>query len=665
MSDIYVPGLSSRFNTDKIVEDLMRIERIPRDRAEKSVEGLKTQKTYWQDLGRRITSLRESARMLYSFQNPFNERTVNSSNDAVLTGTATREALQQERSFTVKQLAQADRFLSSPLAEGYRVPEGRYVFTVGEEEVAFDFRGGTAGDFIDALNRRGRDKIKASLVSIKQGTRSLLVEALQTGAEKRLGFAEAAETLALDTGIAEKFTGSSRELDLDAGKFGGRSTLADGVIHAPPGGEAVIPMPKAPSATLLSLETATRLLPEDNLPEPEPPKGPTIPSPGAVAYGGVSVANAPSEAPPPAARAPVQQVDDMAVLSVVFADGRTAALSPLMDAEGFVPYKFNLGDLQASGEIVSLSLVNKNTHREILVRNAALLDPDAPGGLRPLNPVSTAQDAIVTMEGITVQRPTNRIDDLIPGVTLTARAASDKPVEIKVDTNTEAVKQSIIDMVGNYNRLMADINVLVRNDDRLIEELTYLSPDEREEMRTKMGAFVGDSTLSQIRSSLQSALTASYTTAAGRDLAMLAQIGIGTDVGRSGASGGYDPSRLRGYLEIDETALDSALHTRLAEVKQLFGNDTDGDLIADSGVSVAVEKLTKPFVETGGIITLKTNTLDARISRDERQIQTLDRQLASKEDSLRRQYSQMEGAYNRMESMSTSLSNFSQRRNGD
>ena len=29
MSDIYVPGLRSRFNSEQIVEDLMRLERVP------------------------------------------------------------------------------------------------------------------------------------------------------------------------------------------------------------------------------------------------------------------------------------------------------------------------------------------------------------------------------------------------------------------------------------------------------------------------------------------------------------------------------------------------------------------------------------------------------------------------------------------------------------
>jgi flagellar hook-associated protein 2 len=76
-----------------------------------------------------------------------------------------------------------------------------------------------------------------------------------------------------------------------------------------------------------------------------------------------------------------------------------------------------------------------------------------------------------------------------------------------------------------------------------------------------------------------------------------------------------------------------------------------------------MDLLTKPYVETGGLISLKTGTLDSRMSQDSRRIETLNRQLAAKEATLKNQYAQMEGAYSRMEQMSTSLDQFSQRAN--
>ncbi|MDR2136516.1 MAG: flagellar hook protein, partial [Treponema sp.] len=136
MSDVYVPGIKSRFDTGKIIEGLMSVERLPRDRAERNVEQLETQKGYWQEVGRRISSLRDGARSLYSFQNPFTERIARSADEQAISASATREAAEGEYHFTVKQIAQADRFLSQPLEDSFRVEGGTYAFTVGGDEVS-------------------------------------------------------------------------------------------------------------------------------------------------------------------------------------------------------------------------------------------------------------------------------------------------------------------------------------------------------------------------------------------------------------------------------------------------------------------------------------------------------------------------------------------------
>jgi flagellar hook-associated protein 2 len=272
------------------------------------------------------------------------------------------------------------------------------------------------------------------------------------------------------------------------------------------------------------------------------------------------------------------------------------------------------------------------------------------------------------MEGIEMFRPSNNIDDIIPGVTITAKGVSERPVRIGVQADRAGIKNAIIDLVGNYNLVMAEINVLTarslasgmnaRVDDSIINELSYLSAEEAAGMRERLGGFANDSTLSQLKTSLQRTVTSPYPTEAGRDLALLAQIGIGSNASGSNASG-YSYSRLRGYLEIDPNPLDAAIERDLISIKQLFGMDTDGDLISDTGVALNLDALARPFVETGGNIALKTGTIDTRISQDTRRIETMDRQLAQKEADLRMQYSRMESAYARMEQMSNSLDNFS------
>jgi len=685
MSDVYIPGVRSRFNSEQLVEDLMTIERIPRDRVQTNIDNLQSQKTYWQEVGRRLSSLRESARTLFSFQNPFNERIASSADSTVITASATREAGEQSFNFTVKQTALADRFLSQPLDERDRIEAGNYVFSVGSDEISINFRGGTLREFADIINNRGRDKISASLISVQSGTRSLLIESKMTGAANRLGFSGDAAALVTRIGMMTRSNDARIDIavnDNTARKSGQNASdiiINNGVIQLAPLSNAAVPVNiniASDSPLALRLHTQTRALSDVSANAQQPPPGPSIPA-GSATYGGITIENEPSTSPFPeyAPSVPPPRNDDMGVLNLAFSDGTTAKLPAISDSGQFTLRQYNLAEIARGRTLISINIENANTHREVSISNIEILDPaSTSGGLKPLNAVSTARDAIITMEGIEIFRPVNAIDDLIPGVTLNVRGISDKPVELSVKGNVGLVKDSIISFIANYNRLIAEINILTsttgnsmpdlpqnqraaRGDTRLIDELTYLSRDEAEDMRSRLGAFGGDSTLLNLKSSLQRIVTAPYPTSLERDLALLAQIGISSNASRSA---GYDASRLRGYLEINEEILDAALENKIPAIRELFANDTTGDLLADTGIAYNIDALVNPFVQTGGIISLKTSTIDSRISQDQSRIVSLNRQLASREQELTLQFARMESAYARMESMSNSLNNFSQ-----
>ena len=677
MSDIYIPGMKSRFNSEKVIEDLMKIERIPKDKAEQNVESLETRKTWWQDLGRRISALRESAQMLFSFQNPFNERIVQSSNESVITSSATREADEREYQFTVRQLAQADRFLSVPLDEKTNVEAGTYAFTVGKDAISFNFRGGSLREFADALNRQGRNKIGASIMTVQPGTRSLLLESKITGAENRLSFSGDAAQLAVRLGMAEKINYFHRDITLNANSVWETTaesdppaesvSITDGMVNVPPRASASVQMdigiePESP--LMLKIATLVKFRPEAAQPAPQPE---------AIAGGddetaGEALADDAAAGEESAlAQAQPEELGNFALLSLTFSDGSKASLPAIAGAVAesgdFVAHEYSLASLAGGKTIASLNIENPHPRMELSIRDAVIFDPNADiKPFRALKPVSTAQDAVITMEGIELTRPSNTIDDIIPGITITARGISATPERLEVRPDREAIRETIIALVGNYNRLMAELNILTRTDGRLVDELTYLEKDEVDEMRKRLGAFSGDSTLTQFRSNLLRAVTSPYTTGDEHDISLLAQIGISTNPGSSGGAA-YNPSRLRGYLDIDPKVLDTAMEQNLPAIRQLFAYDTTGDMLADTGVAYNLDVIARPYVELGGIISLKTRTIDSRISQDKRRIDTMERQLAAKEADLKLQYSRMENAYERMERMSSSLDNFSQRNN--
>ena len=73
MSDISIPGVTNKYNTEKIIKGLVNAEKIPLTRMERDRDTLKKRKTVWQDLNRRLSTLRDDAKQLYGFQNPFEE----------------------------------------------------------------------------------------------------------------------------------------------------------------------------------------------------------------------------------------------------------------------------------------------------------------------------------------------------------------------------------------------------------------------------------------------------------------------------------------------------------------------------------------------------------------------------------------------------------------
>lgn len=144
-----------------------------------------------------------------------------------------------------------------------------------------------------------------------------------------------------------------------------------------------------------------------------------------------------------------------------------------------------------------------------------------------------------------------------------------------------------------------------------------------------------------------------YPTSAGSSLDLLAQIGISTNVAKTYS--GFDISKLRGYLEIDSQTLDNALKTKLPAVRDLFGFDSTGDLVINTGVAYEVDKYLRAFNTTGGIIDFKEQNYDQSIAQTKRDIDNLKQKLAQKEQSLRDKYNQMEGAITTLQQSSKSL----------
>ncbi len=651
MADISIPGVTaSKYKTEELIEGLMKLERVPRERADEDLQTYKKQQEAWRQLSRHVSTLRDSVRTLYSYNNPFSEKTAESSDSGAVTATASREAQDQNFSVSVSQVASADSFLSKEIPENGTVEKGTYTFTVGDKKLEFEWKGGSYSDFVTALNRRGGDMLRASLIKTAPGERALLIESLKTGADQRLGFENSALDFALETGLITKNTSAA-------------VSIQEQEAVVPPASSKTMDFSsqvKASQGYVLeyTVSAERQEAGTEETPEGTVPTEPQLQKPGEITYSGITIVNAKSEtalteetAPPPPP-APVETNSVLALRST-----RGAAI-PLPDIPESGEEKFTI-QLNEFGNVDALLVNNKNTNRSVKISNIKIYDPATAGDYTPVNPVSVAKDAVIKYEGITVTRPTNTIDDLIPGVSISVHDTVEKPVSIDVKPDTETAKEAVISFVANYNRVMAEINILTQNKPEIITEIQYFTPEETENAEEKLGMMQGDMTLNTLKSALQRITSNPYTADDNSEFRLLSQIGIST---RADSGGGLDASRLRGYLEIDEGRLDDALENSMQSVKSLFGFDSDGDLVVDSGAAVEMENNVAPYVQTGGIFATRTSGLATRITETERRIAQMDQQLEAKEASLRQKYSQMEGALNRLESQSESISNFSRNR---
>lgn len=162
--------------------------------------------------------------------------------------------------------------------------------------------------------------------------------------------------------------------------------------------------------------------------------------------------------------------------------------------------------------------------------------PDATDGMTL---AQSAQNAIVRLDGVDIQRSSNTITDMIEGVTLTLnKAAVGTNVNLGSNRPTNAIKQTVSDYVDTYNALMATLNDLTKN-------ATSSEP---------AGPLKGDAGIRALRNQLQR-LT-STVLASGGAYSTLAEIGVST--------------QRDGTLLVDKARLDAAMARDPDAIEAMF-----------------------------------------------------------------------------------------------
>jgi flagellar hook-associated protein 2 len=162
--------------------------------------------------------------------------------------------------------------------------------------------------------------------------------------------------------------------------------------------------------------------------------------------------------------------------------------------------------------------------------------------------IQSAQDALLNVDGITLVKSSNTVDDVFEGLTLNLKNAdAGKTVQVSVAENVGDVASVMEGFVESYNSVMS-----------LIHANSKYNPDEDSEAPLLMG----DSTMRQIQSSLQKMITGRLSHL-DSGLSSLADLGISTD-------------SKTGQLNFDSSKLSKALTDDPNGVRRLlssFGED--------------------------------------------------------------------------------------------
>lgn len=271
--------------------------------------------------------------------------------------------------------------------------------------------------------------------------------------------------------------------------------------------------------------------------------------------------------------------------------------------------------------------------------------PDVNGVAGSANNISVGQNAIAVVDGLTVERPTNELTDVIAGISITAQAADPSlTINFAAEPNKSAIKVKINDLVSAYNNVINFIN----------------TQNKYSKDSGAGGALFGDSILSTVRTSIQKALfdvplstvqndTTGYST--------LSVIGIDT--------------QKDGTLKVNDTKLSDKITNNLSALADLFvdkdGFDNAGaepntpeyytDTTADSGLATsltrAIDRMINLTTGTGGV-TLK-GLFDTRNESINHNMTDMDTQIQKKQDYVDKLQTELTQRFANLESVMAGL----------
>jgi flagellar hook-associated protein 2 len=235
-----------------------------------------------------------------------------------------------------------------------------------------------------------------------------------------------------------------------------------------------------------------------------------------------------------------------------------------------------------------------------------------------------AKNAKVKLDGFEIEVPENKINDLVPGVSLDLkRADPGHPIRINVKEDTEAISGKIKTFVDALNAALS----FIQNQHKLQK-----GPDGKEHL----GPLGGDGMVRSIESSLRG-LVMNPQGHTGSTLQRLDELGI--EFNRNGT------------LEFNQQKFNKILNANPENVALFFRGDG-----VKVGLVPTVRQTVQNMVDGGyGPISNRKRSIQSKIKSIDDRIDNKQRQLEKKEDSLRRKFADLETKMSQLQSQGASV----------
>ena len=239
-----------------------------------------------------------------------------------------------------------------------------------------------------------------------------------------------------------------------------------------------------------------------------------------------------------------------------------------------------------------------------------------------------AQDAKVKLDGFEIEVPTNKVTDLIPGVTIDLKKAlPGEEINIEITEDVQKIGGKVNSLIDNIN------NVL-----KFIKEQNSL--DEKTDTQRTLG---GDSTLTTIESRIRSAVFTNVVT----DSGPMRMGDLGVTFQRDGLLK-FDQAKFEAALSKDYKSVSQTLTGKYS----LEGGKSKGfiDILDEAAQTM----LTQPT----GVLPTRKGGLQSQINQIDRQIANRQRTIAQKEDILKAKFARLEETISKIKGQGAGLAGF-------